>query len=93
MPADIASKNLAEGIWKALSLRVQTAALVTAAASTAAFTHLLPSEHSVTELKSDVKSQRRRGSFTRAFTIIPPWRKAPSLSHATLSLYRLRILH
>ena len=42
MPADVASKNLAEGIWKALSVRVQAAALITAATATAAVTHLLP---------------------------------------------------
>lgn len=42
MPADLASKNLAEGIWKGLSLRVQGAAIATAITATAAVSHLLP---------------------------------------------------
>ena len=44
MPADKASKNLADGIWRGLSLRVQAAAIVTAGAATAAVGHLLPSK-------------------------------------------------
>jgi hypothetical protein len=42
MPADLAAKNLADGIWKGLSLRLQAAAAVTVVATTAAVTHVLP---------------------------------------------------
>ena len=44
MPANLAAKNLAEGIWQGLSTRLQAAAVVTAGVTTAAVSHLLPSE-------------------------------------------------
>ena len=43
MPANLAAKNLADGIWEGLASRVATASVVVAAVATAAAAHVIPS--------------------------------------------------
>ena len=43
MPANLAAKNLADGIWEGLASRVAAASVVVAAVATAAAAHVIPS--------------------------------------------------
>ena len=43
MPANLAAKNLADGIWEGLASRVAAAGAVVAAVATAAAAHAIPS--------------------------------------------------
>lgn len=47
MPSDLVGKDLAQGIWQGLSLRVQAAAAITAISATLAVTHTLPGENRI----------------------------------------------